>query len=146
MGGKVDSGMYIIGIDPGVMTGLAVYCKEDGLKMFCLTISRAMSLIKSLKAYNSVNKVVVEDARKRTWYGNNSNAKLQGAGSIKRDCQIWEDFLTEQNIPFEMKHPIKGGTKIDRKLFNQYWQGFEVAGKNNEHTRDAAMLIRSEVK
>lgn len=152
MGSKVDSDIYrvkkhefIIGIDPGVKTGLACYVDGE-LWMDVVTISRAMFVLVAIKAEHEIKKVIVEDARKRKWFGKRTSGKEQGAGSIKRDCQIWDDFLTEYNLPFEMKHPIKGGTKVSKKLFEQYWKGYKITGKNNEHTRDAAMLIRSEVK
>ena len=88
----------------------------------------------------------VEDSRKRKWYGKKTKGKDQGAGSIKRDCKIWEDFLTtlkevsKGKITFEMLHPIKGGTKIDATLFRKITG---IQKRTNEHGRDAYMLIHN---
>ncbi len=64
--------------------------------------------------------------------------KQQGAGSVKRDCKIWEDFLTDLDIPFEMVAPRKGMTKYSAAAFKKL-TGYE--GKTSEHARDAAMLV-----
>lgn len=82
--------------------------------------------------------VRIEDARKRTWFGNAGREQLQGAGSIKRDCKIWEDFLTDNNIPFELVAPKNNKTKINASVFKKItrWQV-----QTNEHSRDAAMLV-----
>jgi hypothetical protein len=63
---------------------------------------------------------------------------LQGAGSIKRDCQRWEEFLTYHNIPFEKVAPRNNRTKMTANEFKMLtgWQG-----KTNEHGRDSAALI-----
>ena len=83
--------------------------------------------------------VVFEDARQRTWFGKgDTNAKAQGAGSIKRDCSIWEDFCKDYGIPFWAKRPVKGATKVSADYFKMvsHWEG-----RTSEHSRDAAMLV-----
>jgi hypothetical protein len=83
--------------------------------------------------------VIIEDARLRKWYGSNSKDKSQGAGSIKRSCQIWEEFFeSNYTIDYQFVHPIKGGTKLKADAFKKI-TGYE--GSTNEHGRDAAMLI-----
>lgn len=88
----------------------------------------------------------VEDSRLRRWFGENTKGKDQGAGSIKRDCKIWEDFLvtlkevSEGKITFDFIHPIKGGTKIDASLFKKITG---IQKRTNEHGRDAYMLIHN---
>lgn len=137
--------MIWIGIDPGTHTGLAFWNDKEK-KLYALEtlpIHKALQLVR--KHYND-NKclfdffVIFEDARQRTWFGKdkNTNAKLQGAGSIKRDCAIWEDFLTDEGIPFRAVPPQKGGTKWDAKFFRMVtgWKG-----KTSNHARDAAVLV-----
>ena len=82
--------------------------------------------------------VIFEDARLRKWYGSKSDAKLQGAGSVKRDSSIWEDFLKDKGIPFQGIHPLQGLTKLTSVYFKRItkWDG-----KTSEHSRDAAMLV-----
>ncbi|EMN93341.1 hypothetical protein LEP1GSC112_0438 [Leptospira interrogans serovar Pomona str. UT364] len=82
--------------------------------------------------------LLIEDARKRKWFGPNADAKRQGAGSVKRDCALWEDFCNREGIPFRLVHPKRGATKWDEMQFKTYtgW-----TGRTSEHSRDAAMLI-----
>jgi hypothetical protein len=134
----------IIGVDPGVNTGLAVISVKDNkfIRIQSYKIHEALYYARVI-SQNSNVLAVIEDARQRKWFGNNANAKQQGAGSIKRDCKIWEDFLIDQKIDYEMIHPIKGSTKIDSKLFKKItsWEK-----QTNEHSRDAAMLIKRYLK
>ncbi|QQV90553.1 hypothetical protein Danklef1_69 [Polaribacter phage Danklef_1] len=135
--------MILIGIDPGVKTGFAVIYNGEK-KAITLTIHNALQQVKTLLNQHGEIHVRVEDARKRKWFGPNSAAKKQGAGSIKRDCKIWYDFLKElskenhTNLTFEMIHPIKGGTKIDKELFKKM-SGIKTV--TSEHARDAFLLI-----
>lgn len=133
--------MIWIGIDPGTKTGLAVWDdkKKRLVELETLTIHRAMERVKTHTSFGETM-VIFEDARQRTWFGKdkNTNAKLQGAGSIKRDCSIWDDFLTDYDIPFRAVPPQKGGTKWDERYFKMVtgWKG-----KTSNHARDAAVLV-----
>ena len=133
--------MKWIGIDTGTHTGLAVW--DDKLKKLTsletIPIHRAMSRVLELSLSEDVF-VIFEDARQRTWFGKDKNtyAKLQGAGSIKRDCSIWEDFCKDYQIPFLAVPPMKGGTKLSEAYFKTIsgWKG-----RTSNHARDAAMLV-----
>jgi hypothetical protein len=130
---------YYLGIDPGVHTGIALY--DSGRKGFDMIQSTGIII-----AINFINNfsdkenlfVRVEDARKRKWFGTAGREQLQGAGSIKRDCQIWEEFLEFSGIAYEMVAPKNNKTKLDAKLFSKY-TGWKL--RTNEHGRDAAMLV-----
>lgn len=130
---------YYLGIDPGVHTGFALYDAEH--KSFsiiqCTGIIQAQNWITKFPEQEKLF-VRIEDARKRKWFGNAGREQLQGAGSIKRDCQIWQEFLEYMNIPYELVAPKNNKTKLDAKLFSNYtgWKG-----RTNEHARDAAMLV-----
>lgn len=133
--------MKWIGIDTGTHTGLAVWDdkKREIIALETLPIHKAMSRVLAISGSEDVF-VIFEDARQRTWFGKdrNTNAKLQGAGSIKRDCRIWADFLKDYEIPFRAVPPIKGGTKLSEayfKLITHY------QGRTSNHSRDAAMLV-----
>lgn len=132
--------MFYIGIDPGTHTGMAVWDSKEGkfLSLETLPIHRAMVEVMNLRIGREIL-VVFEDARQRKWYGKgNTNAKLQGAGSVKRDCSIWEDFCKDYGIPFRAIPPVKGATKITPEYFKliSHYQG-----RTSEHSRDAAMLV-----
>lgn len=132
-----------IGVDPGVNTGIAIWDVETQRykEIKCVKIHEAMKMVeKEVAAANYRNEVLVrfEDARKRQWLGNAGREKLQGAGSIKRDSKIWQDFLTDLKVPFEMVAPQSIMTKTNADFFKS------ITGwtkQTNEHSRDAAMII-----
>lgn len=135
--------MICIGIDPGTHTGVAVWDTNERRFLSLETLPIHQALIKVMMWRDRVGhdlQVVFEDARQRTWFGKdkNTNAKLQGAGSIKRDCSIWEDFLTDYEIPFRAVPPQKGCTKWTEEYFKMVtgWKG-----KTSNHSRDAAVLV-----
>lgn len=133
--------MKWIGIDTGTHTGLAVWDdkKRELTSLETLPIHKALSRVLAISGSEEVM-VIFEDARQRKWFGRdkNTNAKLQGAGSIKRDCSIWEDFLTDYEIPFRAVPPQKGCTKWTEEYFKMVtgWKG-----KTSNHARDAAVLV-----
>jgi hypothetical protein len=130
-----------IGIDTGVNTGIAIWNKDQKelVGVNTLAIHDAMEIVLNNLYVFGVNMFVrVEDARQRTWYGVSGKEKLQGAGSVKRDASIWEDFLKAKGIPFEMVAPKNNRTKMDAKTFSKAtgWNG-----RCSNHARDAAMLV-----
>lgn len=134
--------MIYIGIDPGTHTGMAVWDSREGKFLSLDTLQIHQALVEVMLWKDKVGhdlQVVFEDARQRTWFGKgNTNAKLQGAGSVKRDCSIWEDFCRDYGIQFWAKPPIKGATKLTANYFKLIsgWKG-----RTSEHSRDAAMLV-----
>lgn len=132
-----------IGIDPGVKTGFAVI--QDGLliDVACHPIHKAMKLTRGFILRMPLI-VYIEDARKRKWFGNAGVERLIGAGSIRRDCKIWEDFLTDCKIDFCLVPPKSNSTKLSHEAFCQItgWSG----RRTNEHGRDAAMLVFRHLK
>lgn len=127
----------LIGIDCGVKTGFALAKKgqRDLVRVESMTITKAMAEVLKISCDGVV--VFIEDARLRTWF-TGGKEKAQGAGSIKRDCGIWEQFCIEQGIPFKLVHPANNNTKLKSDDFNRItgWRGV-----TNEHARDAAMLV-----
>lgn len=139
-----------IGIDTGTHTGFAVWDnrKRTLIDVTSLPIHKAMERV---KAYAELEKsggehvvVRVEDPRQRTWFGTErmsreeERKKLQGVGSVKRDATIWEDYLTELGVEFEMVAPKRNITKMSQEYFKQL-TGWKK--QTNEHSRDAAMLV-----
>lgn len=132
--------MIYIGIDPGKHTGLAVWnAKERRMDMVqTMPIHRALQVVYQLYMEDDDTCVVFEDARKRRWYSGDAGAKQQGAGSIKRDCTIWEDFCQDLGIPYKMVPPQKGMTKWPADYFRKL-TGYD--GRTSDHARDAAALV-----
>ena len=132
--------MIWIGIDPGTHTGIAVWdSKQEAFTaIHTLPIHKALAFVLNEFYTNKEVEVLFEDARLRKWYGEQTNAKIQGAGSIKRDCTIWEEFLTDYKIPFHAIAPHKGMTKMNEEYFKMvaHWDK-----KTSNHARDAALLV-----
>jgi len=134
---------FAIGIDPGTKTGLAVYSIDEMgfTAISTLTIVEAIDVVRELYEQHKGNLyIVIEDARQRKWYGARSNAKLQGAGSIKRDCKIWEEFTDKLELASVIfQAPKRGTTKVSAAYFKRLtgWKG-----RTSEHARDAAMLVQ----
>ena len=141
--------MIYIGIDTGTNTGFAVWDnrKNEFLAVSSLKIHEAMREVERYKALCAEADtglcVRVEDARKRDWYGEpmsreKERAKLQGVGSVKRDCTIWEDYLSALGVDFQMVAPKNIATKMKAEPFKYITKWPE---RTNEHGRDAAMLV-----
>ncbi|MDF2189310.1 hypothetical protein [Paraflavitalea sp. CAU 1676] len=132
---------WIIGIDTGTHTGIALWNRKEKklVTVETMPIHRAMDCVKMLHEVHE-NEVMIrfEDARLRTWFGNADREVLQGVGSVKRDATIWEAFLEDNNIPFEPVAPKNNKTKLTAGLFRKMtnWKG-----SADEHGRDAAMLV-----
>ena len=133
---------YYIGIDTGTNTGFAVWDLIDKQFVAIKTykIDEAMEHVLLLHNIIGLSKIFVrfEDARLRKWFGKAGREQLQGAGSIKRDCVIWEDFLTRKGIAFEAVAPKNNRTKLTAEAFKKITGS---KGKTSEHARDAAMLV-----
>ena len=137
--------MLVVGIDPGVHTGLAVWdtSSRQLLEIRCTGIVSAMDYLDDLAYNRGIGLVVFEDARQRTWIPRERDirqvkGRAMGAGSVKRDCSIWEEWCSARGIQFIASRPKTGMTK----LTDAYFRG--ITGydrRTNEHGRDAAMLV-----
>jgi len=130
----------IAGIDPGVKTGIALWdCgKQEFIRIETMTIISAIELLSRPWSRNHIKEINFEDARLRTWFGKSGREKLQGAGSIKRDCSIWQEFCEYYKIHFEAVKPTVGQTKWSAGYFKKItgW-----TGRTSQHARDAAVLV-----
>ena len=129
------SAKMLIGIDPGTHTGIAIKIEGEWHRVETMTIFAALQTVVMYRYDNVL--VRFEDARLRTYFGKSEREKLQGAGSVKRDCAIWEEVLTEYNIPFQRIHPryVKATTAEQFKMLTG-WHG-----QTSIHAREAAWLI-----
>lgn len=138
-----------IGIDPGTDTGFAVW--DIAARNFLgIEAGSMLQIMKQVLALHGGGPlipagsvlVVIEDARKAymrpggATYGKVN--RLQGVGSVKRDCKLWVEFLDAEKIPYQTIKPRRRKTKKDAALFARItgWQG-----RTNEHGRDAAMFV-----
>lgn len=138
-----------IGIDTGTHTGIAVWDSRGR----CFRAIEDMPIHKAMETVAKYKEIAdqegarlyvhVEDPRQRTWFGRplsreQERKKLQGVGSVKRDASIWEDYLTDLGVKFEMYAPKNSITKLSHKAFVALtkWKG-----RTNEHMRDSAMAV-----
>lgn len=135
----------VCGIDPGVNTGFAVWdtTRRQLLRVDTLRITDALLAVLALQEGGGEIRVVFEDARLRKWLpremsNSEYRGKLMGAGSVKRDCDIWEELCTAHRITFEAVPPRKGLTKWTAESFARV-TGWKARTSN--HARDAAMLV-----
>lgn len=135
--------MIWFGIDPGVNTGLALV--QDGQLKVVETVTIVQAMGRVLAAFNTCQPITVvfEDARQRQWLPRERNAseyrgKLMGAGSIKRDCEIWEEFCKQYDIKCIAVRPRPGMTKWNAETFARV-TGYK--GRTSNHARDAALLV-----
>lgn len=132
---------YAIGIDTGVHTGFAVWniINQEIITCKTMKIDEAMEIIKEIYESHNDFIVIIEDARLRKFFkGENMAAKQQGAGSIKRDAKIWEDYLTRLRIDFKLVNPTYRRTKLTDEYFKKI---SKYEGRTSNHARDAAMLV-----
>lgn len=131
----------VVGIDVGLYTGFAVWRikEQDFLEISTLKIHQAMDCVLELhRIYGGDLFVRFEDARKRKWFGSSGREKLQGAGSVKRDSTIWEDFLKDNLINYEAVAPANNITKLSPEAFKKITK---YSKRTSKHSRDAAMLV-----
>ena len=140
----------VISIDPGTNTGLSIFDCDNKEWIMCRTmeIHKALFVINNIMAEKEPNVnilVIVEDSRKIS----GGRERLMGAGSIRRDCSIWDDFLNDkvkvykETVLFVFISP-KGNKylKMDKELWKQYakWEDNKMP---SEHARDSATYIFS---
>ena len=137
--------MIVVGIDPGVHTGLAVWdtSSRQLLDVRCSGIVEAMRYLHQLKDEKGIGLIVFEDARQRKWIPREKDlsqfrGRAMGAGSVKRDCSIWEEFCKVYLIDFVKTPPRQGMTKFTDAYFRGI-TGYDR--RTNEHGRDDAMLV-----
>ncbi len=127
----------LIGIDPGTNTGFCV-CKGGAIKQIgTLKIHEVMNEVRQAAEFVSVL-VRFEDARLRTWYGSDTHGeKKKGAGSVERDCSIWQDFLDDLGVDYDRVHPrdVKATTAEQFQKITGY------SGRTSIHAREAAWMV-----
>lgn len=135
--------MKYIGIDTGTKTGFAVWDGERFLEVATLSLWEALDRVRRLREQGEEITVVCEDARKRKYLPREKNVseyrgRLMGAGSVKRDAVIWQEFCEDNGITCIMQAPSRGMTKWSAEVFADVtgWKG-----RTSNHARDAALLV-----
>ena len=130
----------IIGLDPGVNTGLAVY--QQGELVELVTIHPAS--IRAALVQWSPRRVVFEDSRLQghAWTTHRNRAAAlkmaRNIGEVDAWCKLIVEHCAELGIVAHGISPKGKGAKIEEQdRFNAItgWTGL-----SNQHTRDAAMV------
>lgn len=137
--------MLYIGIDTGVNTGFAVWNskRKEFLDISTLKLHQALLRVYEYRQQGESVTVIFEDPRQRKWIPREHSLKeqlgrSQGAGSVKRDAKVWEEFCVDMHLPFMMVKPAKGMTKWSEDYFRR------ITGwtkRTSNHGRDAAVLV-----
>ena len=137
--------MIYIGIDTGTDTGLAIWDTDTRalIDVTTVKIHVALGIVAWWQKQGTPLTVVFEDARQRKWLPRERSlrefkGRAMGAGSVKRDAVIWEDFCKDLGIPYLAEPPKKGLTKWNAETFKKV-TGWE--GRTSNHARDAALLV-----
>lgn len=127
----------VIGIDPGVNTGLAIWSRSQNGLIECKSCSIVEAMWQLGNVRSTIALMVMEDARLRTWFGKSGREVLLGAGSVRRDCSIWTEWAEHYGVPLKSISPQQKGAKLNADVFARItgWKG-----KTNEHARDAGVL------
>ena len=132
-----------IGIDPGVKTGFAVWDPKNKTFQKIATMSIVEAILTACeleeKLKNKSMHFFIEDARQCKFPGSHGAQFMQGVGSVKRDCTIWQDLCEDMSWKYElinpMRHKYKKMSADDFKALTGY------DNRTSSHARDAAMLV-----
>ena len=127
-----------IGIDCGTNTGVCVCVDGKIQQIETMPIHKAIGFVSSWIDPHRTTLIRFEDARLRTWYGSDKNGeKKKGAGSVERDCSIWQDFLDDLGVDYDRVHPrdVKATTAEQFKQITGY------SGRTSIHAREAAWMV-----
>lgn len=135
--------MILIGIDTGVSTGFAWSINGKFQSIDTESILSAQERVLSIAGdvgHAGMDVIVcIEDVRLRKWVQKGvGNERMQGVGSVKRDCSIWQEFCERNGIPHIFVAPKAIQTKLSEKDFNMITKW---PYKTSEHARDAGMMI-----
>ena len=133
--------MIIIGLDPGVNTGIAIY---TGGKLIDLRTVHPVALYDFLAGSNAV-RVVFEDSRLQSyaWTARSKGnmgaalATARSLGQVDGICNLITEACARIGIDALGISPKGKGAKLKAEVFNAR-TGWEKA--SNQHGRDAAMV------
>jgi hypothetical protein len=142
----------IVGIDPGKLTGVAVYDRRARalISLDSLGFWNAVDLVIGTILYHRGNgravRVRIEDPNliKRPMYarldsveGKNQREKMAAnMGANRRDARLWCQWLERNDVEFERVKPTRSKVKPEYFKALTGWKG-----STNEHKRDAGMLV-----
>jgi hypothetical protein len=157
------SNFITIGIDPGRVTGAAVYNSKNprlmqlaslggkechGVYLVLEWFKQIDHTIEVLSSVNDITKpsvnVVIEDTRFMTIYEKRRNKSKMVVARVARsvgqiDLAIDLITIAAKKLGFKVTHlkPMQGTTKLNAHEWQRKYQIDEVIGRINQHQRDA---------
>lgn len=136
---------YVIGIDPGANTGVAIWdTKEKCFHSYMDFDSHTQGVLFVIKRLHELGrenvKMRIEDARMSYVPAHMRKAgREQGVGGVKALCRDWEKFAQSEHVEYELVSPQANRyKKVNAQLFKQITG---IQDRLNSHVRDAAMLV-----
>jgi hypothetical protein len=137
----------IVGIDPGKLTGVAVYDRRAKrfLSLDSLPFWKAVALVDDLRKRHIGLRVRLEDpnliggmyARHDVETGRRRREKMASdVGKNKRDAQLWRELFETWGVECERVKPVRAKRTAGYFRALTGWKG-----STNEHKRDAGMLV-----
>ena len=144
---ELDLKNLVVGIDPGVNAGVAVWNPETNeFEAVCsLSFWGAIEYLTPYLSADLIGLAVVEDSRKtglfRQRLGGGASligAKGRSLGRVDRDSLLWIQFFHRHEVPVITRSTSRKAKKTDAKTFRNLtkWEG-----TTNEHGRDAGMNV-----
>jgi hypothetical protein len=134
---------YYIGIDPGIVCGLAFY-RTWAKQFYSVRSCKLHELITAIDTISKGNSIEVFIENPNTWvpFKNVSREvtemKRAGAGAVKQTFKHIIEFLEDNNIPYQTTRLQGNMKKMKSDKFKQM-TGWDKP--TNEHGRDAACLV-----
>ena len=131
----------IIGIDPGVNCGVAIFSGGELKKLYTFS---GINLIEWLPYQTAAKTIVIEDSRLQSFlFSGAQQNKAQSlkiarnVGMVDMVCHMIESLCEKSNVDLIGISPKSKGKKLQSTAFNLYTGWTE---KSNQHERDAAMV------
>jgi hypothetical protein len=141
---------FIVGIDPGKYTGMAIWDREQEkfIVLETITFWEVIGVFREwgnrgmLKALYvriedpNLNKPIFWDGKKSLKGRATEDRVTQSVGMNKRDAQLLMEFMDREGIAYEAVQPTT--KKLTAEEFMRL-TGYK--GKTNEHNRDAGKMV-----
>ena len=142
--------MTVLGIDPGVSTGLALY-GPDGLS-WARTVAYGedgAAVLAALRTVLTPETVAVVEQPTAAYFqrrvSQRANYRIAGnVGECRAKAHALAGMLRALGVEVQMQAPLRGGTK--RRLTPVMWAALfpEYRGRTSNHARDAAVIAQRE--
>ena len=137
---------FIVGIDPGTQTGLAIF---RNTKLSALhTMNTYEAIVYLQENQDAIDFIALEDSNKQgyIWESKDKTKRAFGRharniGSIDGKVRVFLEACEALNIDVMRIAPRTKGSKINHKQFIQLYP--EYTKQANQHERDAAMCVYS---